>query len=178
MVDAGDLRVSRFEVTRAQWQAFDPAYEFEPGTGNYPVNGISFERAQEYAAWLAERTGQAIRLATEDELEPLASSADAGNTLDYWAGYTPNPDDVVLLHQALGRLPGDAPLLRTVGSFPDDRTRSGIFDLGGNVAEWAVEADGTGTLVGGSADRSTDSRARDAAAAPEYRGVRIVADAG
>ncbi len=176
VVEQGDLRIGRFEVTRAQWQAFDPSYEFEPGTGNYPVNGISFEGAREYAAWLADRTGQPYRLATEAELEPLANSADAGNTLDYWAGYTANPDDVVMLHEALGRLPGDAPLLRAVGSFPDDRTRLGVFDLGGNVAEWVVEADGTGTLVGGSADRSTDPRAREAAAAPEYRGVRIVAD--
>src|SRR5690606_5932143 len=106
--------VGRFEVTRAQWQAFDPAYTFEPGTGNHPIAGITFERAQEYVRWLAQRTGRNFRLPTKAELESLGSGS--GNTLDYWAGYTPNPEDLARLRAEIARIPGEAPLLREVGS--------------------------------------------------------------
>ncbi len=168
------VRFGRFEVTRAQWREFDPAYAVAPGTENYPATGISFERAGEYVAWLAERARLPFRLPTPAELRGVASGAEGGNTLDHWAGYTPTPDDAERLRPLLRRLPGEAPLLREVGGFPDDRVGPGIFDLAGNAAEWAVAPDGSGTLVGGSADRSTDARAVDSEAAAEYRGLRVV----
>jgi dipeptidyl aminopeptidase/acylaminoacyl peptidase len=40
--------IGRFEVTRAQWAAFDKNYTVEKGTGNYPVTGITHKQAQEY----------------------------------------------------------------------------------------------------------------------------------
>ena len=67
--------VGRFEVTRAQWAAFDPDAELAPGAENLPVTGISFERAKAYAAWLAERTGRGFRLPTVKEAEALAKAA-------------------------------------------------------------------------------------------------------
>ncbi|MGA9593724.1 MAG: hypothetical protein WBS18_11550, partial [Candidatus Acidiferrales bacterium] len=69
-----------------------------------------------------------------------------------------------------------APLLREVGSFaPDsDDDREPIFDLGGNVAEWVVAADGTGKTLGGSADRPADPEARYRLADPKYTGFRVV----
>ena len=36
------LRVGRFELTRAQYAAYDPKYEVPAGTGNHPASGISF----------------------------------------------------------------------------------------------------------------------------------------
>ena len=54
------LRVGRFEVTRAQFADFDSKYTIEPGTENYPANGISFEQAVAYCRWLSDKTGAPI----------------------------------------------------------------------------------------------------------------------
>jgi len=48
-----------------------------------------------------------------------------------------------------------------------------VFDLGGNVAEWVIAADGSGKTLGGSADRPSDSKARYRAADIEYTGFRV-----
>ncbi|MFP3939071.1 MAG: prolyl oligopeptidase family serine peptidase [Thermoanaerobaculia bacterium] len=198
-VSFAGLEVGRFEVTRAQYAAFDPGAfpggGLAPGEEDLPMTGVPFERAREYAAWLAERTGRPFRLPTDKEAERLAAAArkearkataggPRGNTLDRWAGYAPNPDDEAEIRRALesvaeGRdegAAGAAPLLLPVGSLPgagDDP----VFDLDGNAAEWAVRSDGTGKPVGPSADRSTDPRSPRSGRgepAPEYVGFRVV----
>ena len=40
-----------------------------------------------------------------------------GNTLDYWAGYSPNPDDMKLLAEKIKNLGENCPLLKQVGEF-------------------------------------------------------------
>jgi dipeptidyl aminopeptidase/acylaminoacyl peptidase len=168
-----DLRLGRFEVTRAQYQAFDKDYAVEPGTDNYPASGISFEKAKAYCAWLAKTTGQPFRLPTVEEMEPLIESADGTeNTLDYWAGYALNPEDRAKLEPAIKDLPGKAPLLKEVGSFRSADTKVSIFDLGGNVAEWADDH-GKGKVLGGSADVAVGERSQRTPAA-EYIGFRVV----
>jgi len=168
------LEVGRFEITRAQYAAFDPELKVAPGEENLPATGITFERAKAYAAWLAERTGRAFRLPTATEAETIAEAVgDGGNTLDRWAGYTPNPDDAARLAKILEPLAG-TPLLLPVGSLPgtgDDP----VFDLDGNAAEWAVAADGSGVALGPSADRSTDP-AGTAKPSPAYTGLRVVVE--
>ena len=49
-----------------------------------------------------------------------------------------------------------------------------VFDLGGNVAEWVIAADGSGKTLGGSADRPGDSKAEYRVADPAYTGFRVV----
>jgi len=171
-VRRGRVEVGRFEVTRAQWREFEPEYVIEPGTENYPMAGVTFERARAYAAWLAETSGRAFRLPMEAELSGLAGDAPAGVTLDSWAGYAPNLEDARRLVARAARL-GPAALLREVGSAPGDGGEPpAVFDLGGNVAEWVVRADGSGTLVGGSADRPAATTGQpDAGEA--YRGLRV-----
>lgn len=167
------LMLGRFEVTRAQWRQFRPAYDVTPGAENHPVNDVSFEDAQAYVAWLSERTGRRYRLPTAAELEPLANRG--GVTLDYWAGYVPNPDDVGRLERLVAAL-GAGALLKPVGSFAGDAEGPGphVYDLGGNVAEWARTPEGGGTLVGGSADRPRDPKARSREPGAGYRGLRVV----
>jgi hypothetical protein len=94
------------------------------------------------------------------------------NTLDYWAGYPLNPDDAKRLRAEMAELPGAAPLLREAGRFQGRGKKELVFDLGGNVAEWAVREDGTGKPAGGSADRPAD-RKSEAEVGDAYRGFRI-----
>jgi dipeptidyl aminopeptidase/acylaminoacyl peptidase len=169
------LEIGRFEVTRAQYAAFDPTYRIEPSTENYPANGITVENASTYCAWLSKLTGETYRLGTVQELEPIYKAAKENeNTLDYWAGYSVNPDDAALLDPKIKELAGAAPLLKEVGSFKGRGEDELVFDLGGNVAEWALDKDGKGKPLGGSADRPADQKARELAPRPAYIGFRVV----
>ncbi len=164
-------QVGRFEVTRAQWAAFDSTYVYEKGTDNLPVTGITFEQAREYAAWLSRKTGETYRLPQEKEAEDLYGKR-GGNTFDYWAGYTLNPDDYRSLVSELKKY-GDQPvLLKPVGSFTP-LGENPVFDLDGNAAEWVEFPDGSGKTCGGSADRTTDDKSRTKPT-PLYTGLRIL----
>lgn len=179
VVKHGDLQIGRFEVTRAQFSAFDKGYRYDPGTGNFPANGIPFEQAKAYCNWLSQTTGATYRLPNENEVAALfKENAQHGNenNLDYWAGYSLNPDDAQRLEEKVKDLPGNAPLLRPVGSFAaeGDADQELMFDLGGNVAEWTVKNDGSGETLGGSADRAADPKAHDGAADREYTGLRVL----
>jgi dipeptidyl aminopeptidase/acylaminoacyl peptidase len=180
VVARGDIEIGRFEVTRAQFAAFDPNYTVEPGTENYPANGITFEQAKAYTEWLSRLTGQTYTLPNAAEVEKLYANREGENTLDYWAGYAVNPDDAERLESKLAELGGRAPLLREVGSFRGQGSEGQelIFDLGGNVAEWVVSADGSGRILGGSANRPADEKARpELSAQPAdlaYTGFRVV----
>jgi dipeptidyl aminopeptidase/acylaminoacyl peptidase len=186
-VEYSGLRVSRFEVTRAQYAAFDPKSTFPAGTGNYPAHGITFEQATAYAAWLAEETGTPWRLPTAAEAQELYRWPTPGdespneerrsgeNTLDRWAGYAPNPDDAARLREKAAALDGPAPLLSEVGRFRGRGAYEKVYDLGGNVAEWTSGTDGNGVLAGGSADLPAGASGPSATAGEAYRGIRVVA---
>jgi formylglycine-generating enzyme required for sulfatase activity len=174
-VKRGDLEIGRFELTRAQFSAFDKNYKVERDTGNYPANGVTLEQAKAYAEWLSKLTGQIWRLPNESEMAGRYNQKEGENTLDYWSGYAPNPDDTLRLREKLKELPGAAPLLKPVGSFAGEGQESEdlLFDLGGNAAEWVLTADGKGKPAGGSADCPADSRSI-CAPAPDYIGFRLV----
>ncbi len=142
---------------------------------NFPQNSVSLEDAKAYAGWLSEETHQTWRIPYEDEVKELYEHREGENTLDYWAGYAPNPEDAARLREAAKKLNGAAPLLKEVGSFhgqgKDDEEP--IYDLGGNVAEWVLTRDGKGKVVGGSADCPADAKS-NCTPAPEYVGFRVV----
>ena len=109
--------MGRFEVTRGQFQAFATDTGFEPAIlcrvwngdlerydddptrtwktafvptrprDTHPVNCVSWEDAQLYVAWLAERTGLGFRLPTEAEWEYAAR---AGSSALYPWGNSPH----------------------------------------------------------------------------------------
>jgi formylglycine-generating enzyme required for sulfatase activity len=175
VVKRDELEVGRFEVTRAQFAAFDKSYKVEAGTENYPANGVSLEQARAYAEWLSQLTGQTWRVPTENELAVKYDKKDGENTLDYWAGYPLNPDDAKRLREKVKELNGRAPLLKPVGSFAGQgqEKEEPVFDVGGNAAEWVLTADGKGKAAGGSADCPVDARS---SCTPEatYIGFRVV----
>ncbi|MCK4774295.1 MAG: prolyl oligopeptidase family serine peptidase, partial [Candidatus Krumholzibacteria bacterium] len=121
IVELGDIRVSRFEITRAQFSAFDLHYSYPPGTDNYPVNEISLPLAQAYCIWLSEKMGQTYRLPTEDEMDKLltavASNLSHENNLGYWLGYDPTPDEMKMISEKIEELDKSRLLIEPVGSF-------------------------------------------------------------
>jgi len=175
VVKRGDLEIGRYEVTRAQFAEFDKSYKVDPGTENYPANGISLDQAKSYATWLSKTTGQTWRVPNESEVSSLYEKKEGENTLDYWAGYSVNLDDTARLQKKLADLPGNAPLLKPVGSFPGQGKPDEelIFDFGGNAAEWVLTTDGKGKALGGSADQPADARATNEPN-PAYIGVRLI----
>ena len=176
VVARGELNIGRFEITRAQFAAFDPNYKVPPGTENYPANGISFEQAKAYVDWLPKLGKDwPFRLPYEDEVKYLYDNRSEENTLDYWAGYAPNPDDTKKLRELADTLPEPGGLLKEVGSFAGQggEGEKRIYDLGGNVAEWVMTRDGKGKVIGGSADCPAGSNS-GCEPQPEYIGFRIV----
>jgi dipeptidyl aminopeptidase/acylaminoacyl peptidase len=190
-VKRGNLEIGRFEVTIFQYLEFKqrrevksksvfggitvPGDEFTPAGLNLPETSVGIEDAKAYVFWLSDETGQTWRIPYEDEVKTLYESRDGENALDYWAGYSPNPDDTAKLREQAKKLPGKSPLLKVVGSFRGQGQEGEelIYDLGGNAAEWVLTRDGKGKLIGGSADCPADSKA-SCTPAPEYVGFRVV----
>lgn len=180
MVPFGDtLLVSRFEITRAQFRAFKPDYPVPSGTENYPASGITADEARAYLAWLRRQTGQPYRLPTIAELEELQRKAGPSeNTLAYWLGYPPNLDERRQLEALLADFQPDE-LLLPVGSRPpaqgQDSTDPLLYDLDGNVAEWAVGKDGNLQPSGTSAVMVRDPRTnKPSVPPPAFIGLRVV----
>ena len=174
-VDRNGLSIGCFEVTRSQYRVFDPKFAFAPSTANFPANNVTLENAEAYVKWLNKLTGQTWRLPYEDELKELYENREGENTLDYWAGYAPNPEDAAKLREKAKQIGYTAPLLKEAGSFAGKGTENEepIYDLGGNVAEWVLTRDGKGKVIGGSADCPADAKA-NCTPAPEYVGFRVL----
>jgi hypothetical protein len=188
VVRRGEIEIARFETTRAQFSGYQlmsciasrkkTCVQFELNlkrSSNLPEAGTALEDAKAYAAWLSTTTHQIWRLPYEDEVKALYEKRDGENTLDYWAGYAPNPGDAARLREKAKELGKTAPLLKEVGSFHGQGKdeEEPIYDLGGNVAEWVLTRDGKGKVIGGSADCPADAKST-CTPAPEYVGFRVV----
>jgi hypothetical protein len=165
--------IGRFEVTRAQWAAFDGSLKYEAGTGDYPATGMSFAQAQKYVQWLNGRTGQKYRLPTAAEAEKLSGKGGADNTLDWWAGYGLNPEDARLVLDKIKTLKRAAPLLLPVDKF-DPVGDEMLYGLGGNASEWAVDDKGNGRAVGACAVTPKDPQAKKSSPPAAYTGIRVI----
>ena len=99
----------------------------------HPVTGISMVDAERYARWVGKR------LPTHDEWERAARGVDArdfpfGDRLD---------------REACNAATG---MPAAVRSYPRDRSPFGVWDMGGNVAEWTASPGSIGIVKGGSFD--------------------------
>jgi len=188
VVTRGELKIGRFETTRAQMAesrvlehperssvSQTAVTDLESPLANMPASSVTLEEANRYIKWLSAWTNETWRLPYEDEVKGLYENREGENTLDYWAGYAPNLEDTAKLREKAKELGNTEPLLKEVGSFAGKgkEDEEPIYDLGGNVAEWVLTRDGKGKVMGGSADCPADPKA-NCTAAPEYVGFRVV----
>ena len=129
--------LAKYVVTVAQWNACVAAgacarLAGDNGTSpNAPVHDVSWDDAQQYAAWLTKVTGKPYRLPTEAEWEYAAR---AGTTTRYWWG------DDMRTGNANCKDCGqpwrvDAPA--DVGTFAANPF--GLYDMTGGVWEWVSD---------------------------------------
>ncbi|GIW83028.1 MAG: peptidase S9 [Gemmatales bacterium] len=179
------IQVGRFEVTAAQFAEFDKNYRVLPGRENFPATGISAEQASKYCTWLSQKTGRRYRLPNEAEAKLLydGDGAEGENILDYWAGTAVNIDDARRIREWLKKKAPGQTLVQEVGSFRPRRQAGetkglGVFDLGGNVAEWVELKPGQFALKGGWASRPANDRQPIARPETDYIGFRVILEQG
>ena len=176
----GTVAVGRFEVTRAQWRSVFADTPVVAGSENAPVTGVSAADAQRFVAEIAARTGEPWRLLTRDEWELLPTGPEE-NTFSAWLGYEPPPQALADLRALAADAPtqlGLPPLLLQVGLRRPGSMRRGeellrFHDVGGNVAEWVSDDDGSVAACGLSAFSVEDVDGEPEKPLPAYIGLRV-----
>jgi formylglycine-generating enzyme required for sulfatase activity len=107
------------------------------GRGRMPAQGISFENAQAYLAWLSKKVGRTYRLPSETEREYFTR---AGTTTPFWFGKTVSERDA----NYDASIPyGDGPRgKRSQGPKPVDFYKPnpfGLYQVHGNIRELTMD---------------------------------------
>jgi serine/threonine-protein kinase len=108
------------------------------GAGDHPINCVDFPGAEAYCRWLGKR------LPTEAEWELAARGRDA--RAYPWGADAPACGRACFDKNGACRDPDASVATCAAGMYPADRTPEGIYDLGGNVAEWTSDAAGDRSL--------------------------------
>ncbi|MSR28341.1 MAG: hypothetical protein EXS03_02045 [Phycisphaerales bacterium] len=103
------------------------------GHAGWPANSISFANAKAFCVWISAKTGRPYRLPTVAEWTLTCEGAKVtpASTADH-AWFDDTSEGTT----------------HKVGSKKPDA--QGLCDLYGNLSEWCVEPDGTGSVMGGS----------------------------
>lgn len=142
----GCFFMSRFPITNAQYEQFDPAHGSKRAPwadGAHPVVYVTSRDAERFCQWLSAREGRKYRLPTEAEWEYAARGTD--NLVYPWG---PRLESGIVANFAdrrssfAWREPGiDDGYAETapVGSYPRGASPFGIEELSGNVFEWCLD---------------------------------------
>lgn len=129
-------------------EVYSRRYFQHPGYDDYPVVGVSWEQANAYCAWRTEQyrksvklpagqTVEAYRLPTEAEFEYAARAGQDKQTYPWSSPTMLGRDDCLCgnFKPADGNYTADKHLITApVESYSPNEY--GLFDVGGNVAEW------------------------------------------
>lgn len=139
--------MSRFPVTNAQYEKFDPTHANKRApwaNDSHPVVYINSKDAEKFCHWLSSKEGRKYRLPTEAEWEYAARGSDGrtfpwGEALD--SGQLANFADK-LTNFAWKDASIDDGFAETspVGSYPRGASPFGIEDMAGNVFEWCLDS--------------------------------------
>lgn len=150
-VCVSDFAIGKYEVTNAQYRAYNPKYS----SGNYkgrdlngdnqPVVNVNYkDEAAAFTSWLSGKSGRKYRLPTEAEWEYAARAGTTGR--NYWGSGLGNPCAYANIHDMTSKRV--FPELTTknhsckdgyevsapVGSYKPNAF--GLYDMMGNVWEW------------------------------------------
>lgn len=138
--------MSRFPVTNADYEQFDPSHARKraPGaTERHPVVYVSSLEAIKYCQWLSSRERKKYRLATEAEWEYAARGTDGrkypwGNH-EHRGDLANFADRNTVFAWSDREIDDGYPESSPVGAFPFGASPFGIEDMAGNVWEWCLD---------------------------------------
>lgn len=157
---AAPLEIMTYQVSVADYarcvadSACRTAAPRRRGNGDVPVTGVSFDDANDYAAWLSRQTGASWRLPTvaewvfaagERAVDPaLGTDAAADDPIERW----------IALYEREAELGADALAApEPLGSFGFNGL--GVADIGGTVWEWTATCASRTTLAANGAVLAT-----------------------
>ncbi len=171
-IQPDSIALAPFEITNAQFTAFNSSFTYPAGQDNYPAK-VTFEQARDYVQQLRAHTGESYRLPKPEEAREWHKKARKNgsreNTLNYWAGYDITLDEIPPFREKLKAL--NRSLIREAGSFPSIKIgKAAVFDLGGNLSEFAADA----STYGFSAYDFVDPNSEASPQTSGYTGFRVV----
>lgn len=124
------------EITVGEWDAClrEGRCDFSPetaGGAELPVSNVSWDDAQQYIAWLTDKTGHEYRLPSEAEWEYAASG---GTSTAFWWGDEVGTNNANC-SDCGSDWDGKAPA--PTGSFKPNPF--GLYDVHGNLWEWTMD---------------------------------------
>jgi formylglycine-generating enzyme required for sulfatase activity len=142
---ARPFAVGRFSISFDEWDACladggcngNKGDDSLTGRGRMPAQGIDFEAAKSYLAWLSRKVGRTYRLPSESEREYFTR---AGTTTPFWFGKTISTQNAnYLASTPYGNGPHGADSKRPVVVDSYAPNPFGLYQVHGNVWEWTED---------------------------------------